>query len=58
MLVCEVNCTDGYKRQVHIVVTSYENDFIDNTEEMPVLTHDGEYRLKDIKEVNPIDKKP
>jgi hypothetical protein len=47
MLVCEIIDKYGIKSQVHIKVTYEENDFIDNTEEMPVLTHDEEYRLKD-----------
>lgn len=47
MLICEVVCSDGIKRQVHLVVTGHENDFIDNSEEMPVFDHDDQYRLKD-----------
>lgn len=45
MLICEVNCSDGIKRQVHVTITGNENDFIDNSEEMPVFNHDEQYRL-------------
>jgi hypothetical protein len=48
MLVCEVIDKYGLKCQVHITVTYSENDFIDNDEEMPVLSHDDQYRLKEI----------
>lgn len=42
MLVCEVISKSGAKAQVIIKVTIDQFDFIDNTEEMPILKWDGE----------------
>lgn len=45
MLICEINGSDGYKYQAHIIVTRNENDFIDNSEDMPVFNHGDDYRI-------------
>lgn len=45
MLICEINGNDGVKYQAQVLVTCREKDWIDNTEEMPVLNHDSQYRI-------------
>lgn len=45
MLVCEALDKDGNKYQLHIVAVSNDDDFIENSEEMPVFAINDEYQL-------------